>query len=279
MPTAEQLLGLAAVHRLITSLEQAAPGLPLTALRECAATLAPKAFRERVDATRDALLADLPADYDQFAAIIRTALRDPHFTGWLIAPVAEAVTARALAASHPTTFDAGLALLADLTPRFTAEFAIRPFLAADLDRTLATVLTWTTHPDEHVRRLASEGTRPRLLAQQVPTILARPDSTLPILHALYRDPSEYVRRSVANHLNDLSRAHPDLTAQIATRWLSNPDENTTRLVRHALRTLISRPPARPRPSASPRSPDSSSPARASPSPPSPLATPSPSISP
>ena len=59
MPTAEQLLGLAAVHQLISSLEQATPDLPLTALRECAATLAPKAFRERVDTTRDALLADL----------------------------------------------------------------------------------------------------------------------------------------------------------------------------------------------------------------------------
>jgi hypothetical protein len=71
-------------------------------------------------------------------------------------------------------------------------------------------------------------------------LLARPDATVPIIDALYRDPSDYVRRSVANHLNDLSRQHPDLVVDIATRWLAEPDANTDRLVRHALRTLVKR---------------------------------------
>jgi 3-methyladenine DNA glycosylase AlkC len=233
------MLGIAAVNRLIAHLEQAALGRELAALRRCVATLGPKPFRERVDAVRDALLADLPGDYAQFATIVRDALRDPGFSGWLIAPVAEAVASRALAAPQTGAFDDGLALLAELTPRLTAEFAIRPFLAADFDRALPAVLAWTAHPDEHVRRLASEGTRPRLpWGKQIAAILARPDSTLPILNALYRDPSEYVRRSVANHLNDLSRAHPDLVVRVATGWLADPDENTPRTVRHALRTLV-----------------------------------------
>lgn len=241
MPTAEELLGFAAMGRLIATLEGVAPGRPLTALRRCEASLGPLGFRERVDAARDALLADLPADYRPFAALVRAALADPAFTGWLIAPVAEAVAARALAAGRGAAFDAGLELLAELTPRLTAEFALRPFLAADLDRALPIVLGWATHPDEHVRRLASEGTRPWLpWGKRVGGLLARPEVTLPILDALYRDEAEYVRRSVANHLNDLSRDHPDLATAAAARWLAAPDANTPRLARHALRTLVKR---------------------------------------
>jgi len=98
---------------------------------------------------------------------------------------------------------------------------------------------WTAHPDEHVRRLASEGTRPRLpWARRVRAILARPDAVIPVLDALYRDPSDYVRRSVANHLNDISRAEPGLAAATARRWLHEPDAHTEALVRHAMRTLV-----------------------------------------
>jgi 3-methyladenine DNA glycosylase AlkC len=101
------------------------------------------------------------------------------------------------------------------------------------------VLDWTGHPDEHVRRLASEGTRARLpWAKRVPGLIERPDVTRPILEALRRDESEYVRRSVANHLNDLSRLDPALAVAIAGEWLASPAPTTERLVRHALRTLI-----------------------------------------
>jgi 3-methyladenine DNA glycosylase AlkC len=239
VPTADELLGKSAITRLIACLERAVPGRPLATLRQCATSLGPKTFRQRVDAVRAAILADLPEDYAPFAAIVRAALRDSGFSGWLIAPVAEAVAARALAEPQEAAFDDGLALLAELTPRLTAEFAIRPFLDADLDRALPAVLGWTTHPGEHVRRLASEGTRPRLpWGKSVPAILARPEATLPILDALYRDSSEYVRRSVANHLNDLSRAHPALAVGVATGWLADPDTNTPQVVRHGLRTLV-----------------------------------------
>jgi hypothetical protein len=75
-------------------------------------------------------------------------------------------------------------------------------------------------------------------AKRVPAILAHPRATLPVLDALHRDESEYVRRSVANHLNDLSRQQPDIVVDTAARWLADPDENTARLVRHGLRTLV-----------------------------------------
>ncbi|GGK69469.1 hypothetical protein Sme01_14980 [Sphaerisporangium melleum] len=150
-----------------------------------------------------------------------------------------AIATKAVADGGVAAFDDAMATLADLTSRLTAEFAIRTLLDHDLDRALAAALTWTASPDEDVRRLASEGTRPFLpWARRVPGILAAPRATLPIINALYRDESEYVRRSVANHLNDLSRQHPDIVLETATAWLADPDENTPRLVRHALRTLV-----------------------------------------
>lgn len=239
VPTADSLLGPAAVAALPICLERATPERPLPALRGAADGLDGLGFGERVALVRDALLADLPADYDGFARILRAALADSDFTGWMIWPVGEAVAVRALDAGTPEAFDDGLALLAALTPRLTAEAALRPFLDADLERALATVLRWTGDPDEHVRRLASEGTRPRLpWAKRARAVLADPPATIPILDALYRDREEYVRRSVANHLNDVSRAEPELAVAVATRWLAEPDANTVRVVRHAMRTLI-----------------------------------------
>ncbi|QUQ62552.1 DNA alkylation repair protein [Kutzneria sp. CA-103260] len=223
MPTAEEMLSTAAVRSLARILD--APTVR-------AVKLTGASFSERGRLVRDALLADLPTAYGQFERAIRKAMKDPAFTGWMIWPVTEAVAVRAV----PNGFDQGLALVADLTSRLTGEFALRTFLDADLDRTLATALRWTESPDEHVRRLASEGTRPRLpWARRVPAILDDPQSTVPILDALHRDPSPYVRRSVANHLNDISRADPALAVDVATRWLTT---ETLPLVRHALRTLV-----------------------------------------
>jgi 3-methyladenine DNA glycosylase AlkC len=197
-------------------------------------------LRERTDLVSAALLADLPDDYDATVAVIRSALDRPGFAGWTMWPVGEAVTTRALAASAPPhAFDDALRMMAELTPRLSSEFAIRRLLEHDLERALPTVLSWATHPDEHVRRLASEGTRAFLpWAIRVRALLAAPEATLPILDALYRDESEYVRRSVANHLNDLARQHPDLVVSVAERWLADPDRNTAWVVRHGLRTLV-----------------------------------------
>ncbi|WP_433796864.1 hypothetical protein [Actinoplanes sp. CA-252034] len=163
----------------------------------------------------------------------------PEFTGWLIWPVTGAVATRAVQEGGDDAFDAAMTLLAELTGRLTAEFAIRILLRHDLDRALGIIAGWTRSADPDVRRLASEGTRPYLpWSSRVPQILARPGATVPVLDALYRDDSEYVRRSVANHLNDLSRDHPGLVVDTARRWLAEPGPATERLVRHGLRTLI-----------------------------------------
>jgi 3-methyladenine DNA glycosylase AlkC len=215
-------------------------GLQLRARSDLVAAAILSDNRERGDDMMDA-----SADYTALAATARRALDDASFTGWMIWPVSEAVTSAALAAwstaspRNEAAFDDGLELLSELTPRLTGEFAIRRFLAADLERSLARILPWTRSEDAHVRRLASEGTRPFLpWAVRVAALTAAPEKTVPILDALRSDPSDYVRRSVANHLNDLSRENADLVVVSAARWLGEPDENTRWVVRHGLRTLV-----------------------------------------
>ena len=242
MPSADELIGRHAVDSLVRAIQIAAPGADLTSLRAAPRQIAPLSLRERSDLLRDAMLADLPGDYAALARTVRAA-RDtaPDFTGWLIWPVTSALATRAVQEGSTAAFDDAMALLADLTGRLTSEFAIRTLLRHDLDRALGIIGEWTGSVDIHVRRLASEGTRPYLpWAVRVPDIMARPAATVPLLDALYRDESEYVRRSVANHLNDLSRDHADLVVDTARRWLADPDTTTERLVRHGLRTLIKR---------------------------------------
>ena len=239
MPTADELLGPDVAHRLRDVVATAAPGLALPELTRAATLLPGRTLRRRTDLLCAALLADLPGTFASLDTTLRRALADPRLSGWMIWPVTEAVASRALSDADPAAFDGALALLADLTGRLTAEFAIRSLLAHDLPRALAIVATWTDHPDEHVRRLASEGTRRHLpWGTQVPGLATDPRATLAILDALYRDESEYVRRSVANHLNDLSRRDPEVVVEVAGRWLAAPDAATERLVRHALRTLV-----------------------------------------
>jgi 3-methyladenine DNA glycosylase AlkC len=196
-------------------------------------------LRARSDLVSAALIADLPNDYATIARIVRRALDNPAFTGWMMWPVTETVTTAALESDNPDAFDDGLRLLSELTPRLTGEFAIRRFLAADLDRSLETIFPWTAHPNEHVRRLASEGTRAFLpWAIRVRSLLEHPEKVAPILTALRDDESEYVRRSVANHLNDLGRQSPALATRLAGSWLESPGEHTAWVVRHGLRVLI-----------------------------------------
>jgi len=128
--------------------------------------------------------------------------------------------------------------LARLTPFASAEFAVRPFILRDEERMMDQMLHWSNHESEHLRRLASEGCRPRLpWGQALKNFQANPAPILPILENLKDDPSEYVRRSVANNLNDISKDHPALVLEIAQRWLRQK-LSRKRLVKHGLRTLL-----------------------------------------
>jgi 3-methyladenine DNA glycosylase AlkC len=124
----------------------------------------------------------------------------------------------------------------ELTRRFSAEFSMRPFLIHRQEQTLARLLEWTQDPDSHVRRLCSEGARPRLpWAVRIPAFIKDPNPVLPILEALKDDQELYVRRSVANHLGDIAKDHPDLVFEICERWLKGASDDRKWLIRHALR--------------------------------------------
>lgn len=247
MGAMNELINRQGVDALARILAEAATGTDWPHVAAAASDLDDLSLRGRTDAVSSALLADvrqLPdPGYPTAARIFRSALSGAGFTGWILWPVSETAVTLALepgSGSDPgPDFEDCLALLAELTPRLTGEFAIRRLLAADLARSLGIIQGWTGHPDEHVRRLASEGTRPYLpWAVRVPAVVLHPEASLPILDALYRDPSEYVRRSVANHLNDVARHAPALVVATAARWLAAPDANTSWVVRHGLRTLI-----------------------------------------
>lgn len=243
MGAMNELINRQGVETLARTLAAAAPGSEWPAVAAAAARLDELSLRGRTDAVSRALLADIrqlpDPGYPTAARTFRSALSGAGFTGWILWPVSETAVTLALEPDAGDDFDDCLALLAELTPRLTGEFAIRRLLAADLQRSLQTVQGWTVHRDEHVRRLASEGTRPYLpWAVRVPAVVRDPVATIAVLDALYRDPSEYVRRSVANHLNDVGRHAPGLVVRTAARWLLAPDHNTAWVVRHGLRTLI-----------------------------------------
>jgi 3-methyladenine DNA glycosylase AlkC len=239
MPFADELINESTARDLIGAVGTVVPDAGLPALHLAVPLIETLGLRERADTLRDALLSDLQGDYAALAGTIRSASEDASFRGWLIWPVTSAIAAKAVTEDTPEAFDDAMALLAELTGRLSADFAIRTLLRHNLDRALELVQGWTASDDVDVRRLASEGTRPYLpWSTRVPEITARTGATIPVLDALYRDDAEYVRRSVANHLNDLSRDAPDLVVDTARRWLAEPDANTGRLVRHALRTLV-----------------------------------------
>ncbi|MDX1906195.1 MAG: hypothetical protein SF053_04115 [Bacteroidia bacterium] len=137
-------------------------------------------------------------------------------------------------------WDRSMEALAHFTQYSSSEFAVRPFILQDPPRMMAQMLAWTAHPNEHVRRLASEGCRPRLpWAMALPAFKRDPGLVLPILEALKADPALYVRRSVANNLNDISKDHPGLVLDIARRWQGH-DPGTDWIIKHATRTLLKR---------------------------------------
>ena len=186
----------------------------------------------RVQRTAEAFHSALPVPFAAQLEVLRVhAARIGHnfIAIWPCAHVA----ARGM--DHP---DLALPALRDLTRHGSAEFAVRPFLVRDLAGTLAVLRDWADDADEHVRRLASEGCRPRLpWGLRLQALVADPRPALPILERLRADPSLYVRKSVANHLNDIAKDHPDIVLAVVSSW-DGSDARTAWIVKHALRTLV-----------------------------------------
>jgi len=135
-------------------------------------------------------------------------------------------------------FETSVKALELLTQFVSCEFAVRPYLLKYGDRMLAQMTTWSVHENHKVRRLASEGSRPRLpWAMAIPALKKDPLPLLPLLENLKDDPSEYVRRSVANSLNDIAKDHPNVVLEIAARWKGHSRE-TDAIIKHGSRTLL-----------------------------------------
>lgn len=138
-------------------------------------------------------------------------------------------------------FDVSMRAQHALTQRFSAEFSIRRFLEREPERALATLERWTRDESPHVRRLVSEGTRPRLpWAGRLRAFQRDPAPVLRLLERLKDDPHPYVRRSVANSLNDIGKDHPALLVEVASRWLVGATSERRGLVEHALRSAVKR---------------------------------------
>ena len=197
-----------------------------------------------------ALETTLPQDFARAAALIESSLlpvngdealsalqrSNSGLAGWVLWPMAEYVARQGLA-----TPQRALVCLHALTQRFTAEWAIRPFIEQHPALVFATLRQWAEDPSPHVRRLVSEGSRPRLpWGLQLKGLIADPSPTLPLLRVLQDDASNYVRRSVANHLNDIAKDHPALLASWVEEHLRDASPERRALLRHASRTLIKR---------------------------------------
>lgn len=135
-------------------------------------------------------------------------------------------------------FQASVETMEQVTQFVSCEFAVRPFLLKYGDQMMARMQQWSLHPNYKVRRLATEGCRPRLpWAIAVPQLKKDPSAILPILENLKNDPSDFVRKSVANNLNDISKDHPDTVLEIAGRWKGLSKE-TDAIIKHGCRTLL-----------------------------------------
>lgn len=201
-------------------------------------------YSERKTNLTNALVKHLPDDYEASVKIILEILPPEYETD-----VLESTTNRfyitALSGYISTCgldhYDLSMKALYTITRCFTSEFDIRYFLIEHPEKSLSLLEEWTTDPNPHVRRLVSEGSRPNLpWGKKLHFVVSDPENTtIPLLTKLQDDTSEYVRRSVANHLNDFAKTHPDLVVKHLTKWQKRkPTKVKDRMINHALRTLI-----------------------------------------
>ncbi|MCX5205627.1 DNA alkylation repair protein [Streptomyces sp. NBC_00237] len=201
-----------------------------------------KELKDRVLVLAEGLRTRLPQDYPEAVALLLPILGDELAEGegmfnasWFLMPVARFVEEYGL--EHP---EVSLDAIEEITKRHTGEYAIRPYIENHYEPTMRRVARWALSPSHNVRRLATEGIRSRLPWARTLTVFVKdPQPVLEILEPLRSDPSEYVRKSVANNLNDISKDAPEVALATALRWMrESPTPETTWIVKHALRTLV-----------------------------------------
>lgn len=198
-------------------------------------------LKERVLLMAHALRARLPPAYPEAVQILVDSLNEElgleegmFNDGFHLMPVARFVEEFGL--DH---WRESMAAINAITRRHTGEFAIRPFIEQYPEATLTLLAEWARSDNVHVRRLVSEGIRPRLpWASQLRPFIADPQPVLDLLELLRDDEAVYVQKSVGNNLNDIAKDHPERVLDMAARWLrESPTDNTRAIVKRALRTL------------------------------------------
>ena len=188
-------------------------------------------LKARMRHVTECLSATLPDDYPRALEILKQVA--PQFRGFDAMVFPDFVENNGM--DH---WDLSMTALGEFTTNCSSEFAVRPFLAKDAHKALKYFSLWARHPDPSVRRLASEGCRPRLpWAMALPVFKKDPRPILPVLERLKNDESESVRRSVANNLNDISKDNPDLALDVCERW-SGQSSEIDWIVKHACRDLL-----------------------------------------
>jgi 3-methyladenine DNA glycosylase AlkC len=195
-------------------------------------------LNQRMRNTTVVLKQHLPSDYKKSVAILSKVVPEfsSHYTSFIFPDY--------IGQHGHDHFELSMEALKLFTQHGSSEFAIREFLKRDLDRTLSVMKRWSEDRNHHVRRLASEGSRPRLpWSFNLDEIAKKPELTRPILENLKSDHELYVKKSVANHLNDFSRINPDWMLKVVNSW-DKKHEHTSWIIKHASRTLIKKGDAR-----------------------------------
>lgn len=243
----KNILGMEAVNCLTDNIVYVYPKFPAREFRKSALEdLETLEFMERAAHIAKTLWLYLPEKYEKAVKILLASLTPPNITTeglglsvLFYQPHSFFISEYGLDKAYNANedpFDISMKAQYELTKRNTSEFSIRPFLIKYQDRTLSQLAEWTSDLDPHVRRLCSEGSRPRLpWAKRLPAFVEDPSPILPILESLKNDQSSYVRRSVANSLGDIAKDHPDLVFEICGRWLGEATKEVKWVIRHALR--------------------------------------------
>jgi len=202
-------------------------------------------MNERAAQITDALEVHLPDDYPTAVGILVDALgeelAEPGKTYWEAFIVIPQCAFVARNGATPEYFETSMRALHEMTRRMTAEMHLRFILVVDPERAHAILTEWTQDDSPHVRRLVSEGTRTRIpMAGRIRRFIEDPGPVLELLELLKDDASEYVRRSVANNLNDIAKDNPDDVLDVLERWDEGASEERRWVIRHALRTLVKR---------------------------------------
>ncbi|MFT5601057.1 MAG: 3-methyladenine DNA glycosylase AlkC [Flavobacteriales bacterium] len=197
-------------------------------------------LKQRTKHTTLTLAKHFPSDFIASAEILKLLVQNKEMQGDQLNELACLFIPDFIAEYGMNHIEKSLDALEVITPVATAEFAIRPFIIAHEKMVMKRIMNWATHPNQHVRRLASEGSRSRLpWGMAIPSFKNNPSPLLPLLELLKNDESEYVRRSVANNINDITKDNPEVSLAIANKWIGET-ENTDKLIKHALRTLLKR---------------------------------------